>query len=132
MSNDNHDPKNGQFTSSGAGAAVGDHQRSQSKPQGPGRQPVLSAKAETIAKFKRVDETHYPSRSVAERAAITDQGKTSLSPERTKPYEPPGTSKLNPSNNDHINQVLRGNSSATPRVQPTAGQMIGAGIIKGN
>ncbi len=147
MSNDQHDEK-GRFATKGTtGAAVGDHQRAQTQPQGPGRQPVRldsansprrktgyqgSSREETIANRMRVDERSKPTRSNADVAAMTNlsrpMGSITATPGRFS--VPPG--KLDPSNNDHINAVLRGNASATPRIQPTAGQMIGAGLIKGN
>jgi hypothetical protein len=34
--------------------------------------------------------------------------------------------------NKRINAIMRASSRPTPRKQPTAGQLIGAGIIKGN
>ncbi len=40
----------------------------------------------------------------------------------------PSREKLDPSNNDHVNAVLRGNASAAPRIQPRAGQIVAAGL----
>ena len=87
MSNDQHDEK-GRFATKGTtGAAVGDHQRAQTQPQGPGRQPVRldsansprrktgyqgSSREETIANRMRVDERSKPTRSNADVAAMTN------------------------------------------------------------
>ncbi len=146
MSNDAHDER-GRFTTKGGGAATGDHQASQSKPVGPGRQPVRldtagsprrktgyqgSSREETIANRMRVDERHMPTRSNADVAAMTDQSKAMGSITATPGRFDARNMKLDPNNNDHVNAVLRRNAKATPNIQPSAGQLIGAGIIKGN
>jgi hypothetical protein len=124
--NDAHDPKTGQFAAKGTtGSAVGDHQASQTRPVGPGRQPVLSAKEETIQKGLRIDERKYPTRSNAEAAAMTDLAKPMGSVTAT-----PGrfdASKLDPRRNDHLNAILRQAGSPSAN-RPTIGQMVAAGL----
>jgi len=140
MSNDQHDEK-GRFATKGTtGAAVGDHQRAQTQPQGPGRQPVRldsansprrktgyqgSSREETIANRMRVDERSKPTRSNADVAAMADlsrpMGSITATPGRFD------ARKLDPTRNDHVNAIMR--ASGSPSVnRPTAGQMVAAGL----
>ena len=115
-----------------AGSASGDHQAEARDPSdrrvvtahaepSVGTGPRLSAAArDAVIRGKMVDQSHFSNRGPDTLSKARDLGMR----------EPPG--KLDPSNNDHINAVLRGNANATPRIQPTAGQMVGAGLIKGS
>jgi hypothetical protein len=143
MSNDAHDPNTGQFAEKGTtGAAVGDHQRVQSRPQGPGRQPVRldsansptrktgymgSSREETIANRMRVDERHFPTESNASVASKTDLGRAMGSVTATPGrFSTKGTT-LDPKRNDHINTIMRANGSPSIN-RPTVGQMVAAGL----
>lgn len=117
MSNDAHDER-GRFASKGGAAAAADAAKHKSN--------VSTAKAETIAKFKRVDETHYPTRTGTDKASATDLG------------TPTGTSatvrleiakRLDPKINAHLNEIMRSAASPVPRSQPSAGQMVAAKLI---
>jgi hypothetical protein len=92
--NPNH-ASDGRFASSAsAAAAKGDHQAAQTHDghgypvtAHAGKKSVgVSARAETIAKGKRIDDTHYPPRSNAQVTAITDlsrlQGSQTATPGR--------------------------------------------------
>lgn len=92
--NPNH-ASDGRFASSAsAAAAVGDHQKAQTPNAGHGHPVtshagkksvgVLSAKEETIAKGKRIDDTHYPPRTNAQATAMTDLGRAQGSQTATK------------------------------------------------
>ncbi|MGO9846155.1 MAG: hypothetical protein ACLPKT_06020 [Methylocella sp.] len=142
--NPNHSKVDGKFVSGGdAAAAAGDHQRAQSKPVGPGRQPVRldtvgsparktgyqgSSREETIANRMRVDERHYPTESNASVANKTDLSRPMASVTATPGrFSTKGTT-LDPKRNDHINTIMR--ASGSPSVnRPTAGQMVAAKII---
>lgn len=104
MGNPNHSAETGRFSSGSDGAAAtGDHQaaspdtatrnvpghgnvpRSQVVAKHNGQKSVgVSAKSETIAKGKRIDDTHYPPRSNAEATAMTDLSRMQGSQTATK------------------------------------------------
>jgi hypothetical protein len=86
-----------------------------------------SAKAETIAKFQRVDERSYPTRSAADVAELTGYAGAHTGTKGVGPFgnSPP---KLDPTKNDHLNAILQAAASPAPRTQPSTGQMVAAGL----
>lgn len=79
-----------------------------------------------VTKGRAIDQRAYGIEG-ADRTSKTDLGKPMVRSQR-RIGEGPGTRELNPGNNAHINEIMRRNGVPAPRVQPTAGQMVAAGL----
>jgi hypothetical protein len=156
MSNPNHDQR-GRFSSGSASAAAGDHLAAmpsdKSKRHVPGHgtvdrsvpviRPRLSAAArDLIVRNKMIDQTHYP---VTTDATVADKtsgligsrltgGEGRLDPRASTLISGgPGKPRVRArADNQTTNAAMSQSSRPSPRTQPSAAQLIGAGVIKGN
>jgi hypothetical protein len=151
--NPNHDQR-GRFSSGSAAAAAGDHLAAmpadKSKRHVPGHgtvdrsvpviRPRLSAAArDAIIRGKLTDQTHFPVTTDATVADKTLLIGSRLAPGKLDPRAStlvsggPGKPRVRVrADNATTNAAMRGSSRPSPRTQPSAGQLIGAGVIKGN
>jgi hypothetical protein len=151
--NPNHDQR-GRFASGSAAAASGDHLAAQpsdkSKRNVPGHgvvdravpviRPRLSQAArDAIIRGKMTDQTHFPVTTDATVADKTLLIGSRLAPGKLDPRAStlvsggPGKPRVRVrADNATTNAAMRGSSRPSPRTQPSAAQLIGAGAIKGN
>ncbi len=152
MGNPNHDER-GRFSSGRGAAARGDHlgampaDKSMRHVPGhgvvPRSQPVTrltSAATERVALNRRVDEGHFPTESDADVGMKTAlSGPRGIAPGKLDPRVStlvsagPGKPRVRVrANNATTNAAMAQSSRPSPRTQPSAAQLIGAGVIKGN
>jgi hypothetical protein len=109
----------------------------------PRSQPVTrltSAAAERVALNRRVDEGHYPTQTDADVGMKTAlSGPRGIAPGKLDPRRStlvsagPGKPRVRVrADNATTNAAMAGSSRPSPRTQPSAGQLIGAGVIKGD
>lgn len=97
------------------------------------------AAAERVALNQQLDQRAYPTRSDADVAGMTDLSgvrpiaKGKLDPRTSTLVSARGPKpRVRVTATQQINARMNASARAAPRVQPTAGQLIGAGIIKGS
>lgn len=102
---------------------------------GPGvAQDPFPAKANAIITGKGIDQRAKPFRTDADLPLSGPRpiARGKLDPRQSRLISGGAKPRIRMNSNAHVNAVMSASSRPSPRTQPTAGQLIGAGIIKGN